>query len=211
MMRTLALLLACLWLPAAAQAATLSGATLPDTYVADGQTLVLNGVGLRTLTIFRVKAYIAGLYLQRPSHDAQQILASPGIKVIVLKFLHSGSKEQIEKQFREGEAKNCGYGGCAKSDQADFEKLVAANAPPLMLPSSTCAPSWLAVASDTSATTASTSTCSRRVSRCGSRAQRISCTSRATRSTDICFAAAPRTGLRPDSSARTMTFCTNRQ
>lgn len=126
MMRTLALFLACLWLPAAAQAATLSGATLPDTYVADGQTLVLNGVGLRTLTIFRVKAYIAGLYLQRPSHDAQQILASPGIKVIVLKFLHSGSKEQIEKQFREGEAKNCGEGGCAKSDEADFEKLVAA-------------------------------------------------------------------------------------
>lgn len=126
MIKTLALLLACLWLSAAAQAATLGGATLPDNYMADGQTLVLNGVGLRTLTIFRVKVYIAGLYLQRPSHDAQQILASPGPKVVVLKFLHSGSKEQIEKQFREGEEKNCGDGSCAKSDQADFEKLVAA-------------------------------------------------------------------------------------
>ena len=126
MIRTLALLLALSWLPAAAQAATLSGASLPDSYTVDGQTLALNGVGLRTLTIFKVKAYIAGLYLARPSHDAQQILASPGPKVIVLKFLHSGSKEQIEKQFREGEAKNCGDGSCAKSDQADFERLVAA-------------------------------------------------------------------------------------
>ncbi len=126
MIRTLALLLTCLWLPSSAMAATLAGATLPDSYVVDGQPLVLNGVGLRTLTIFRVKAYIAGLYLQRPSHDAQQILASPGPKVIVLKFLHSGSKEQIEKQFREGEERNCGDGSCAASDQADFERLIAA-------------------------------------------------------------------------------------
>lgn len=130
MTRTLAILLAYVWVSSAATAATLGGATLPDSYSADGQPLVLNGIGLRTLTIFRVKAYIAGLYLPRPSHDAQQILASPGPKVVMLKFLHSGSKEQIEKQFREGEAKNCGAGGCAASDQADFEKLVAA-APPV--------------------------------------------------------------------------------
>jgi len=126
MIKTLALLLACFWLPSAAQAATLGGATLPDTYTVDGQPLTLNGVGLRTLTIFKVKAYIAGLYLQRPSHDARQILASPGPKVVLLKFLHAGSKEQIEKQFREGEAKNCGDGSCAQSNQADFERLVAA-------------------------------------------------------------------------------------
>ncbi len=126
MIRTLAMLLAYFWLPSAATAATLSGATLPDSYVVDGQPLALNGIGLRTLTIFKVKVYIAGLYLQRPSHDAQQILASPGPKAIVLKFLHSGSKDQVEKQFREGEQRNCGDGGCAPSNQADFEKLVAA-------------------------------------------------------------------------------------
>ncbi len=34
-------------------------------------------------------------------------------------------------------------------------------------------------------------------------------TSRATRSTDACSAAAPRTGPRPDSSGRTMTCCTS--
>ena len=49
---------------------------------------------------------------------------------------------------------------------AELLKVDAANAPPLVLPSRNCAPSLLTVASDTSATIASTSTCSRRVSSC---------------------------------------------
>ncbi|MDR3533259.1 MAG: chalcone isomerase family protein, partial [Rhodopila sp.] len=87
---------------------------------------VLNGIGLRTLTIFNIKAYVAGLYLAQPSHDAQQILASPGPKVIVLQFLRAGSKERVERQYRAGEMVNCGEGGCDPSDQGDFERLVAA-------------------------------------------------------------------------------------
>lgn len=109
-----------------ASAATLAGATLPDTYSVDGQPLALNGIGLRTLTIFAVRIYVAGLYLAQPSHDAAQILASPGPKVILLHFLHAGTKAQIERQYRDGERTNCGDGGCATSDQADFERLVAA-------------------------------------------------------------------------------------
>jgi hypothetical protein len=109
-----------------AAAATLEGATLPDTYVADGQTLVLNGIGLRTLTVFNIKVYVAALYLPKPSHDAGQILNSPGPKVVLLKFIRGGSKERVQKQYRTGEAINCGNGECAPSDLADFEKLVAA-------------------------------------------------------------------------------------
>ena len=114
------------WLAFSASAATLDGVSLPDTYTIDGQTLALNGLGLRTLTIFRVRIYVAGLYLQRPSHDAAQILASPGPKVIRLEFIRSGTKAQVEHQYREGEAKNCGNGGCAPTDREDFERLVAA-------------------------------------------------------------------------------------
>lgn len=109
-----------------AQAATLEGATLPDRYTVDGQVLALNGIGLRTLTIFHIRAYVAGLYLAHLSHDAAQILASPGPKVIMLQFLRNASKEQVEKQYREGQRNNCGDGGCAPSDQSDFERLVAA-------------------------------------------------------------------------------------
>jgi hypothetical protein len=87
---------------------------------------VLNGIGLRTLTIFRFKIYVAGLYVPRPSHDAQQILNSPGPSVIMLKFIRGGSKERVEKQYRAGEETNCGNGECPPSDLADFESLVAA-------------------------------------------------------------------------------------
>lgn len=107
-------------------AATLGGVTFPDTYPAAGQTLVLNGMGLRTLTVFNVKAYAAGLYLAQKSEDARAIMASPGPKVILMQFLHAASKSQIEKQYREGEVKNCGHGECDPADEADFERLIAA-------------------------------------------------------------------------------------
>lgn len=107
------------------QAASISGLSLPDTYAAGGQNLVLNGLGIRTLTIFRVKVYVAGLYVTQKSRDARVILASTGPKVILMQFLHSASKADVEKQYREGEARNCGHGECAASDQADFERLIA--------------------------------------------------------------------------------------
>jgi long-chain acyl-CoA synthetase len=118
------LLVAC-GIASAAGAATLAGVTLPDTYTVDDHTLVLNGLGLRTLTIFAIRAYVAGLYLPQPTHDAQQILASTTPKVIILKFIRGASKERIERQYRAGEAVNCGDGGCDPADEGDFEHLVA--------------------------------------------------------------------------------------
>ncbi len=126
MRRMLMSLFVLLCMAPVASAATLEGVTLPDTFTVDGHTLKLNGIGLRTLTIFNVRIYVAALYLQQPSHDAQQILSSPGDKVILLHFLHSGSKADVEKEYRLGEANNCGSGGCDPADQADFERLVAA-------------------------------------------------------------------------------------
>lgn len=127
MKRRLALLALCglLGLAGAGRAASISGYSLPDTYATGGQNLVLNGIGIRTLTIFRVKVYVAGLYVTQKSREARVILASPGPKVILMQFLHSASKADVEKQYREGEARNCGHGECAPSDQADFERLIA--------------------------------------------------------------------------------------
>lgn len=125
MSRVVALLLA-LSLAVPARAGTIGGVKLPDTYPVPGQTLVLNGMGIRTLTIFSVRAYVAGLYLPQPNHDARAILASPEPKVLLMQFLHAASKAQVEKQYREGEIRNCGHHECAPSDNADFERLVAA-------------------------------------------------------------------------------------
>ncbi len=126
MKRIVALLLLSLCLASPGRAASIGGVSLPDTYPVTGQTLVLNGIGIRTLTILSIRAYVAGLYLPQKSQDARAILASPGPKVILLQFLHSASKSQVEKQYREGEARNCGHGECAPADEADFERLVAA-------------------------------------------------------------------------------------
>ncbi len=109
-----------------ASAATFSGYTLPDTYPSAGQTLVLNGMGLRTLTIFNVRVYVAGLYVAQKSPDAKAIFASRTPKIVLMQFLHTASKADIEKQYREGETKNCSHGECAPADEGDFEKLIAA-------------------------------------------------------------------------------------
>ena len=128
MKRRLALLALCgltLGVAEPGRAASISGLSLPDTYPLAGQTLVLNGLGIRTLTVFKVKVYLAGLYVAQRSRDARAILASPGPKVILMQFLHKASKEDVEKQYREGEAKNCGRGECNPSDKDDFERLIA--------------------------------------------------------------------------------------
>ena len=116
----------CAALARPAAAATLQGVTFPDTMQQGGQTLVLNGIGLRTLTILDVPIYVAALYLTTASHDPKQILQSPGPKVLMLKFLHGGSKAEVEKEYRQGERVNCADGSCSPADSPDFERLVAA-------------------------------------------------------------------------------------
>lgn len=119
----------CALLATPARGETLAGVTLPDTYPVAGQNLVLNGIALRTLTIFSIRAYVAGLYLPRRSSDAAAILRSNDNKVILLQFLHSASKSEVDAQFREGEERNCGHNECNPADKAEFDSLVAASPP----------------------------------------------------------------------------------
>lgn len=126
MRRLIASLLLTSCLAANASAATLDGVTLQDTYPVEGQALKLNGIGVRTLTVFEVKVYVAALYLAAPSTNAEQILKSTTPKVVRMQFLHSGSKEDVQKEYRLGETNNCGDGSCDPRDKADFERLVAA-------------------------------------------------------------------------------------
>ena len=126
MVRTILVVLAFLLAAGPSPAATLDGLTLADTYPVQGQTLVLNGMGIRTLTVFHVRVYVAGLYLAQKNQSAQAIMASSTPKVVLLQFLHTASKSDIEKEYREGEQKNCGHGECAPADAADFERMIAA-------------------------------------------------------------------------------------
>ena len=116
--------------PAHASAVELAGVQVPDTFHVDGKSLVLNGYGLRTLSFLRIKLYVAALYLPQKTYDPQAIFASPGPKVVVLHFIHRGSREQVQSRYREGAEENCGDGSCDRSLQADFDRLVA-SAPPV--------------------------------------------------------------------------------
>ena len=61
-------------LSASAAAAQLAGVAFPDAVALDGTELHLNGIALRTYSWLRIHIYVAGLYLEHPSHDAQAIL-----------------------------------------------------------------------------------------------------------------------------------------
>lgn len=102
MIATLALLAAL----APAHAASLAGVTLPDSAAVGGQTLALNGLGLREK--YFIDIYVGGLYLAHPTHDAAAIIAADEPKRIVMHFVYSVTRSQISDSFHEGFANSPG-------------------------------------------------------------------------------------------------------
>lgn len=107
-----------------ALAAELDGITLPDTSRVGGTQLRLNGVGLRTYSILRIRIYVAGLYLQQPTHDPEAILDSPGDKLLVFHFIHDVDAADARKAWQEGFAENC-VAPC-RIEPADEARFLAA-------------------------------------------------------------------------------------
>ena len=103
-------------------AGTLAGVTLPDTAQAEGKALLLNGMGIRTKMM--VKVYVAGLYLEQKSSDANAIIKSDAPKQIVMKFLHGASKSQMSNAFNE--SFNDNSPDAVKTMKADIDKLLGA-------------------------------------------------------------------------------------
>jgi hypothetical protein len=89
--------------------AELAGVTMPDSTTVDGKTLVLNGLGLREATFLKIDVYVAGLYLETKSSDAQAILgATTETKKIVMQFVRNVKQSKMEEAWREGFEKNAG-------------------------------------------------------------------------------------------------------
>jgi hypothetical protein len=93
-----------LLVPTLASAASLADVTLDDKVTVNGQTLVLNGLGLRKK--FFVKVYVGGLYLQAKSSNPASILAADTPRRMVMHFLYSVSKDQMCDAWEEGLAAN---------------------------------------------------------------------------------------------------------
>jgi Chalcone isomerase-like len=90
-----------------ASAAELAGVTLPDTLQVGGTPLVLNGMGIREATIFKVKVYVAGLYVPVTSQNAEEILASSQTKSLTMHFVHEVGAGKLRDAWKEGIEKNC--------------------------------------------------------------------------------------------------------
>jgi hypothetical protein len=90
-----------------AWAADLDGVAMPDTRVADGTQMRLNGIGLRTFSFLRIPIYVAGLYLERRSDNPDAILQSRERKLLYIRFLRDVDAEEARKAWREGFEGNC--------------------------------------------------------------------------------------------------------
>lgn len=101
------LLLGCcvLLLAGNAQAKKVYDIELPESLTVAGETLLLNGYGLRKKFFFKV--YLGSLYAAARVSSTEQLLAQPGSKLIRMDFIHSKvDREKIVAAFAEGIKKN---------------------------------------------------------------------------------------------------------
>jgi hypothetical protein len=99
-----ALPLACAW---TAAAASMDGVEMPQVRQAAGLPLRLNGIGMRTYSVFGIHVYVAGLYLEQPTSDADAILRSDGAKLLDIHFVHDVNAEQARDAWVQGFDENC--------------------------------------------------------------------------------------------------------
>ncbi len=73
-------------------ATEIAGVKIPDTIQIDNETLLLNGVGIRTKFFFDI--YIGSLYVKNKDSNSERIINSPQSKRINLNFLY----KEVDKE-----------------------------------------------------------------------------------------------------------------
>ena len=111
-------------LPLPTRAAQLDGVTLPDKAAVGRTELQLNGIALRTYSIFQVPIYVAGLYLVHQDSNPEDILQSADMKLLEIRFVHDVTAEQARAAWREGFERNC-VAPCHLR-QEDIDRFLAA-------------------------------------------------------------------------------------
>ena len=101
-MRKLALLLALCAVPALAKER--EGVVAPPQIEVAGKPLQLLGMGLRKKLFFKV--YLASLYVQTPSDDAAQVVASDQIKRVQMNMLRDLERGKIVEAVQQGFERN---------------------------------------------------------------------------------------------------------
>jgi hypothetical protein len=97
-----------------ALAATVGGVTLEDSATVNGQTLVLNGAGVRKKLF--IKIYAGGLYLPAKQSNVAAVMAADAPRRMVMHFVYSVSKNQMCDAWKDGLEDN------TKNPAADVKK-----------------------------------------------------------------------------------------
>lgn len=82
-----------------AAAGSLAGVTLPDTLTVGGQSLVLNGMGLREK--YFIDVYVGALYLPAKTTDATKAITDDVPKQITMHMTYDLSKDKLAETMRE--------------------------------------------------------------------------------------------------------------
>jgi hypothetical protein len=85
----------------ASDAVEVLGVKFPKEKVVEGKTLTLNGVAYRKALGF-IKVYAVGFYLERPSRDAAEVIASEQVKQLSFHYLtHKATARKLSEGFLE--------------------------------------------------------------------------------------------------------------
>lgn len=105
-----------------AQALTVDGVDVPDTYSAMGQELQLNGAGTRSKWFMNL--YVGGLYVPEKVNDAQAVIAADEPQAITLHITSDMiTSERMTEATMEGF--QAATGGDLSSIQADVDQFMA--------------------------------------------------------------------------------------
>lgn len=99
-MKKLLIVLLVAGMASAAWGGELAGVTMPDTAQVGGETLTLNGMGLRKKAV--IKVYVAGLYLTEKSNDASAILQADSARRTAMEFRFGVGAEKMCDAWKEG-------------------------------------------------------------------------------------------------------------
>jgi hypothetical protein len=111
--------------PRFAAALECHGVTLPPSAQVGGKTLILNGMGIREATMFKVDVYVAGLYLAAPAHDGASVLRQMNTMRIVLTLKRDVGRDQMTEAVRNGLRRNAGNAMPVLQDRATrLEQLI---------------------------------------------------------------------------------------
>ena len=99
---------------------TVSGVTFPETAKVGETELVLNGIGTRKATFFKVHVYVAALYVPSKSSDPSAHLSSDQPMHLVMEFVRSVGEDKLTDGWEAGLEKNSKNFASLKDPLAKF-------------------------------------------------------------------------------------------